>query len=168
MDRWAWLTHLPLALHICVSELIGTGSGNGLSPVLHQAITWTNADLLSIGPLGTNFIEIWIKIQKFSFLKMPLKMLSAKWQPFCLGGDELINRNTKDRCLNRKRAVLFMWTPGLADTAVILTTAPMLSTYIVIMTLAVIILRGMHVICINCSSSNSGGQVRKYLFSFLT
>ena len=39
------------------------GSGNGSAPVWHQAITWTNADLLPIGPLGTNFIDIWIKIQ---------------------------------------------------------------------------------------------------------
>ena len=30
-----------------------------------QAITWTNAHFLSIGPLGANFSEIWIKIQKF-------------------------------------------------------------------------------------------------------
>ena len=29
----------------------GFGSGNGLSSVRRQAITWTNADLLSIGPL---------------------------------------------------------------------------------------------------------------------
>ena len=31
------------------------GSGNGLSPIRRQAITWTNAGLLSIGLLGTNF-----------------------------------------------------------------------------------------------------------------
>ena len=30
-----------------------------------------------------------IKIQNFSFMKMHLKMSSAKWQPFCPGGDEL-------------------------------------------------------------------------------
>ena len=47
--------------------------------------------LFSIRPLGTNFSEISNKIQKFSFKKMHLKMLSAKWQPFCPGvGDELI------------------------------------------------------------------------------
>ena len=37
---------------------VNIGSGNGLSPDRHQAITWTNADLLSIGPLGTTFSEI--------------------------------------------------------------------------------------------------------------
>ena len=44
---------------------ISIGSGNGLSPIRHQAITWTNAHLLSIGSFGTNFSEIRIKIQTF-------------------------------------------------------------------------------------------------------
>ena len=43
------------------------GSGNGLSPVRGQAITWTNADLLSVELPGTNFSEIWIGILSFSF-----------------------------------------------------------------------------------------------------
>ena len=34
-------------------------------PVQCQAIIWTNADLLSIGTLGINFSEIWIKIWQF-------------------------------------------------------------------------------------------------------
>ena len=37
--------------------------GNDLSTVRCQAITWINDDELSIGPLGTNLSEIWIKIQ---------------------------------------------------------------------------------------------------------
>ena len=61
------LTHLPLVPNIYASmNWISIGSDNGLLPVQHQAITWTNADLLSIGPLGINFSEIWIKKQKFS------------------------------------------------------------------------------------------------------
>ena len=35
----------------------------GLSPFWHQAIIQTNASLLSIWSLGTNFSEIFIKIQ---------------------------------------------------------------------------------------------------------
>ena len=54
------------------------GSANGLSPVRRQAITWTNADLLSIGPLGTNFSEIEFKIQNVSFIKKHLKISSDK------------------------------------------------------------------------------------------
>ena len=70
---------------IYVSAKYGTiGADNGLSLVWCQAITWTNSDILSIRPLRTNFSEIWIKIQNFSFMKTHLKMSSAKWQPFCL------------------------------------------------------------------------------------
>ena len=36
---------------------------------------------------GTNFSEILIKIENFSLTIMHLKMLSAKWRPFCPGGD---------------------------------------------------------------------------------
>ena len=39
--------------------------------------------------IGTNFSEILIKIQIFSFTKMHLKISSAKRRPFCPGGDEL-------------------------------------------------------------------------------
>ena len=46
--------------------------------------------MLSIGPLGTNFNEISIGIQTFSFKKMHFKMASAKWRPFCLGLNVLI------------------------------------------------------------------------------
>ena len=60
------------------------GSDNGLSPGRRQAIIWTNDGLLLIGPLETNFSEILIKIHTFSFKKIHLKMLSAKWRPFCL------------------------------------------------------------------------------------
>ena len=60
-------------------------SDNGLSPGRRQAIIWTNTGILLIGPLGTNFNEILIEIQTFSFKKMHLKMSSAKWRPFCLG-----------------------------------------------------------------------------------
>ena len=45
-----------------------------------KVITWPNADLLSIRPLGTNFSEMLIK---FSYGKMNLKMLFAKCHPFC-------------------------------------------------------------------------------------
>ena len=51
---------------------------------LCQAIIWTNAGILLIGPLGTNFSEILIKIHTFSFNKMHLKMSSGKWRAFCL------------------------------------------------------------------------------------
>ena len=60
-------------------------SDNGLSLERRQAIIWTNAGILLIGPLRTNFSEILIGFQTFSFKKMRLIMSSAKWHPFCLG-----------------------------------------------------------------------------------
>ena len=70
-------------------DQVSIGSDNGLSPIRRQAIIETNAQLLSIGLLGTNFSEISIKIQNFSFTKMHLKTSYAKWRPFHPGGDEL-------------------------------------------------------------------------------
>ena len=78
-------THWGRGTHICVSELTIIGSDNGLSPGRHQDIIWNNAGLLLIEPLGTNFSEISIGIQTFSFKKMHLNMSSAKCRPFCLG-----------------------------------------------------------------------------------
>ena len=69
------LTHLPLVPHMYASVIIG--SGNGLSPVWCQAITGTNAGLLSTGLLGTSFSEIRNGILLFSFKKMHLKMSSV-------------------------------------------------------------------------------------------
>ena len=68
---------------------VSIGLDNGLSPIRRQAIIYTNAGSLPIGPLGTNFSEISIKTLMFSFTKMHLYISSAKWRPFCPGGDEL-------------------------------------------------------------------------------
>ena len=53
-------------------------SDNGSSPVRRQAITSTNADLMSLRLLETNFDEIRIKLQNFSLLNMYLNMSSVK------------------------------------------------------------------------------------------
>ena len=79
------LTHWGRVTHICVGNLTNIDSDNGLSPSRRQAIIWTNAGLLLIGPLGTNFNEILIEILTFSFKKMRLKVSSEKRRPFCLG-----------------------------------------------------------------------------------
>ena len=86
MYVWTMLiTHWGRVTHICVSKLTIIGSDNGLSPDRRQASIWTNAGILLIGPLGTNFSEISIEILTFSFKKMRLKVSSAKRRPFCLG-----------------------------------------------------------------------------------
>ena len=79
------------ALNSCGKQTI-IGSDNGLSPSRRQAIIWTNAGILLIGPLGTNFSEISIKILTFSFTKMRLKVSSAKWRRSCLGLNVLNRR----------------------------------------------------------------------------
>ena len=75
------LTHWGRVMHICVSKLTSIVSDNGLSPGWRQAIIWTNAGILLIGPLGTNSSEILIGIRTFWFKKMS----SGKWRPFCFG-----------------------------------------------------------------------------------
>ena len=57
-----YLTHWGRVTQICVTQLITIGSDNGLSPGWRQAINWTSAGILFIGPLETNFNEILIKI----------------------------------------------------------------------------------------------------------
>ena len=79
LTHWGWVTH------ICVGGLAIIGSDNGLSPGRRQAFIWTNAGILLIGPLRTNFNEMIFQIRKFWLKKMHMKMSSAKWQPFCLG-----------------------------------------------------------------------------------
>ena len=49
------LTHWDRVTHICSSKLTIIGSDNGLSPDRRQAIIWTNAGILLIGHLRTNF-----------------------------------------------------------------------------------------------------------------
>ena len=79
------LTHWGRVTHICVSKLTIIGSDNGLSPGRCQAIIWTNAGVLLIGPWGTNFNETSIEFHTFSFKKIHLKLSSGKWRSFCFG-----------------------------------------------------------------------------------
>ena len=48
---------------------VSIGSANGLLPIQRQAITWTSANLLSIGLPGTILSEIWMKTLSFPFKK---------------------------------------------------------------------------------------------------
>ena len=83
--------------HICVSKLTIIGSDNGLSPGRHQAIIWTNAGILLIRTLGTNFSKILIGIQTFSFKKIHLKMSSATCRLLGLGLNVLTKRAEHDQ-----------------------------------------------------------------------
>ena len=65
-----------------------------------RAITWTDVDVLSTGPLRTNFSEIWYKMKIKSLMKMHLKLSSAKCRPHCSGRNESsrdwINKNRNE------------------------------------------------------------------------
>ena len=97
------LTHWVRVTHVCVRKLAIIGSDNGLLPGRRQAIILTNAGILLIGPLGTNFSEILIEIYTFSFKKMHLKVSSGKWRPSCLGLNVLIIR-----CATKCHTVAFL------------------------------------------------------------
>ena len=65
-------------MHIYASANKGIiASHNGLLPVQLQAIIWTNAGILLIGPIGIKFSEILIEIHTFSF-KIHSKTSSGK------------------------------------------------------------------------------------------
>ena len=72
-------------MHICVSKLTIIGSENGLAPGRRQAIICTNAGILLIRTLGTNFSEILSEIHIFSFKYMHFEMSSGKGGHFYLG-----------------------------------------------------------------------------------
>ena len=95
-----------------VSKLTIIVSDNGLSPDRRQAIIWTNDEILLTGPLGTNFYEIVIGILTFSVKKMPLKMASVKWRPFCFDlnvSTEIIWTNIEQRTWISNEIITIKW-----------------------------------------------------------
>ena len=80
-----FFTHCERAMYICIFSLTIIGSDNGLAPWRCHDIIWSNAWILLIGSLETNFCEILIGIKSFSFKKMHFKISSPKWRPFCIG-----------------------------------------------------------------------------------
>ena len=81
--------------HICVSKLPIIGE--------RQAIIWTSAGILLIGPLGTNSSEILIAIYTFSFKQRHFKMSSVKSRPSCLGHNELKRQPSVKATVNLNR-----------------------------------------------------------------
>ena len=81
VDERGSLTYWDRATHTCVGKLTIVGSDNGLSPGRRQAIIWTNAGILLIGPLGTNFSEILIGIQTSSSKKNAFENIVCEMAP---------------------------------------------------------------------------------------
>ena len=87
------LTHWCQVMHICVGNLIIIGSDNGLSPGRRQAIIWTNAGILLIGPLGTNFSEILIGISNIFIQENAFENVVCELASICLGLNVLTYHN---------------------------------------------------------------------------
>ena len=71
-------------------KIINIDSDNGLVPIRCQAFIWTNAAILLIGLLGTNFSEILINsyifknFQENTFENVVWKMATILSQPQCV------------------------------------------------------------------------------------
>ena len=117
-----FVTEMCICVHFCykmfcrgifvthwdrVGKLTIIGSDNGLSPGRRQAIIWTNAEILLIRTLGTDFSEILSGIHTFSFKKMHLKMSSAKWRQFGLGLN-LLNIHYNPRTMYKETYLLII------------------------------------------------------------
>ena len=93
------------------------GSANGLSPVRRQAIPWTNAALLSIGHLRTNFGEIWIQIKKLFIHENAFKTVACEMATNLFRGRgvnflilfsrPLLTENTKQQ--KQKNGIVSKW-----------------------------------------------------------
>ena len=68
---------------------VSVDSDNGLLLIRRQAIIWTNAGLLSIGPLRTKFSEIVFKLQNFYSRKCIWRCHLWDGSHFAQGGDEV-------------------------------------------------------------------------------
>ena len=68
--RMLVLKHYDPVTQIFVSEFGHIGSVKGFWPMRHQAINWTNCDLLAVGASEAKFFEMWNKIRNFVFKKM--------------------------------------------------------------------------------------------------
>ena len=77
--------HWGRVTHICVSKLTVIGSDNGMSPDRRQAIIWTNAEILLIGPFGTKFNRNSnIFVQENAFESVVCEMAAISSRPQCV------------------------------------------------------------------------------------
>ena len=82
-------------MHLFIGNLTIMGSDNGFLPSQCQAIIWPNDRMLLVGPLGTNFSEILIKILTVSFNafeRVVCGMTAILSQPHC------VNQNAENVC----------------------------------------------------------------------
>ena len=90
LNHFNELTHWGRVTHICVGELTIIVSDNGLSPGQRQAIIWTNAGILLIGPYWWTKFQ-WnfnrnsnIFIHENEFESVVCEMMAILSQPQCV------------------------------------------------------------------------------------
>ena len=112
------LTHWGRVMHVCVRKITIIGSDNGLLPGQHQAIIWTNAGILLIRILGTNFREILSKIHTFfiqgnAFQNVVCKMAAIVSRPQCVKREiDQYLVTTKHNKVCNCCAYCFWWCPN--------------------------------------------------------
>ena len=72
-----YLNHPSLVMQICAVNKVSIGSDNSLSPIRCQFLVQTNAWWLSLGPLGTNFSKLLVKIRTLLRSKMSFEKLQT-------------------------------------------------------------------------------------------
>ena len=76
---------------ICVYKLTMIGSDNGMSPGRRQAIIWTNAGILLIGPLGKTPVKSFFNQNLYIFIEENIvwKMAAILSRPQCVKSQPL-------------------------------------------------------------------------------
>ena len=100
---WNAVPRSGWVMHICVSKVTIIDLDNGLSPGWRQAIIWTNAGILLIGPFGTNFSENWIEIiiiEENAFKNVVCKMVViSPWPQYDEFQSDAFLELTLNQCL---------------------------------------------------------------------
>ena len=99
------LTYWGRMTPACVNNLTFIGSGNGLSPGRYQAIVWTNARILLIKPLRTNFSKISIEIL-YIFIQENTFEYTVRKMGAVLSRSECVNYEVMISCIDCP----IMWT----------------------------------------------------------
>ena len=107
-----YLTHWGRVTHICVGKTIIIGSDNGLSPSRRQAIIWTNAGILLIGPQGTNpnvILNSDIFFQENGIESVVCEMAAILSRPQCVNHHyPHSQKETKQSCVTRMLCLRFI------------------------------------------------------------
>ena len=111
------LIHWGRVTHICIGNITIIGPDNGLSFGRRQAIIWTNAGILLIWTVGTNFSEILIEILTFSlknaFESVVCEMAAMLFRSKCV--NITANKNTSHLTVIKPHYVYISSSVGLQN-----------------------------------------------------